>query len=111
MQIRAEICWWRSAAVRGWRGCSGYWAFVESYLSHYAMYAPNRLCSQSPNHCRRFVQKNLLVEITSNARLARLLSWALRKHIFICYTLYTAGARPTPRALDSADPAKKAGNG
>lgn len=40
----------------------------------------------------RFVQKNLLVEITSNARVARLLSWALRKHTFISYTLYTAGA-------------------
>ena len=41
---------------------------------------------------RRFVQRNLLVEITSNAQAARLLSWALRKHTFISYALYTAGA-------------------
>jgi len=32
------------------------------------------------------------VEITSNAQAARLLSWALRKHTFISYALYTAGA-------------------
>ncbi len=32
------------------------------------------------------------MEITSNAQAARLLSWALRKHTFISYALYTAGA-------------------
>jgi len=38
------------------------------------------------------VQKNLLVEITSNARLARIFGWALRRHTFVSYSLYTAGA-------------------
>jgi len=39
----------------------------------------------------RFVQKNLLVEITSNARLARVFGWLLRRHSFASYSLYTAG--------------------
>jgi hypothetical protein len=42
--------------------------------------------------CCRFIQKNLLVEITSNARLARLFGWLLRRHTFVSYSLYTAGA-------------------
>ena len=33
------------------------------------------------------------MEITSNAQAARLLSWALRKHTFISYAMYTAGAK------------------
>lgn len=39
----------------------------------------------------RFVQTNLLVEITSNARLARVFGWLLRRHTFVSYSLYTAG--------------------
>ena len=39
------------------------------------------------------------MEITSNAQAARLLSWALRKHTFISYALYTAGACPIMRVV------------
>ena len=33
------------------------------------------------------------MEITSNARLARLFGWLLRRHTFVSYSLYTAGVR------------------
>jgi hypothetical protein len=45
--------------------------------------------------CRRFVEKNLLVEITSSARLQRLFGWALKRHTIISYSLYIAGWQQT----------------
>ncbi len=50
---------------------------------------------------RRFVQKNLLVEITSNARLARVFGWLLRRHSFASYSLYTAGDPQAPVHIDA----------
>ena len=32
-----------------------------------------------------------MVEITSNAQLARLFGWALKKHTILTFALYTAG--------------------
>lgn len=54
------------------------------------------LCGAGVGALRRFVQKNLLVEVTSNARLARVFGWLLRRHTFASYSLYTAGCRRAP---------------
>lgn len=54
------------------------------------------LCEISQSHqanavlCR-FVKNNLLVEITSNAKLSRLFGWLLKRHSIVSYSLYTAG--------------------
>ncbi len=40
----------------------------------------------------RFIQNQLTVEITSNATLAHLFGWVLKKHTIIAFSLYTAGA-------------------
>ena len=42
----------------------------------------------------RFIQNQLTVEVTSNATLAHLFGWLLKKHTIIAFSLYTAGARP-----------------
>ena len=42
----------------------------------------------------RFIQNQLTVEITSNATLAHLFGWVLKKHTIIAFSLYTAGAPP-----------------
>ncbi|EIE23739.1 phosphatidate cytidylyltransferase [Coccomyxa subellipsoidea C-169] len=39
----------------------------------------------------RFIRNQLVVEITSNAQLARLFGWALKKHTILTFALYTAG--------------------
>ena len=39
----------------------------------------------------RFINNNLVVEITSSARLARAFGWVLARHTALCYALYTAG--------------------
>ena len=39
----------------------------------------------------RFVKKQLVVEITSSAKLAHLFGWIMRRHSLIAYSLYTAG--------------------
>ena len=39
----------------------------------------------------RFIQVQLTVEVTSNARLAHLFGWVLKKHTIIAFSLYTAG--------------------
>ncbi|KAK9839682.1 hypothetical protein WJX81_005827 [Elliptochloris bilobata] len=39
----------------------------------------------------RFIQNQLTVEVTSNARLAHLFGWLLKKHTIIAFSLYTAG--------------------
>ncbi|KAK9823657.1 hypothetical protein WJX72_004460 [[Myrmecia] bisecta] len=39
----------------------------------------------------RFVNSQLVVEITSNAKLAHLFGWILRRHTVMSYSLYTAG--------------------
>lgn len=38
----------------------------------------------------RFIKNNLMVEITSSARLARILGWVLKRHTLVCFSLYTA---------------------
>ena len=45
-----------------------------------------------PWWARRFIQNQLVVEVTSNAQLAHLFGWALRKHGILAFALYTAGA-------------------
>ena len=39
----------------------------------------------------RFIRNQLVVEITSSARLAHLFGWALKKHTILAFMLYTAG--------------------
>ena len=39
----------------------------------------------------RFVKNQLVVEITSSAKLAHLFGWIMRRHSLIAYSLYTAG--------------------
>jgi hypothetical protein len=39
-----------------------------------------------------------VVEVTSNAQLAHLFGWALKKHGILAFALYTAGA-PLPLAF------------
>ena len=39
----------------------------------------------------RFVKNQLVVEITSNAKLAHIFGWILRRHSLVAYSLYTAG--------------------
>ena len=39
----------------------------------------------------RFIRNQLVVEITTNAQLARLFGWALKKHTILTFSLYTAG--------------------
>lgn len=39
----------------------------------------------------RFVKNQLVVEITSSAKLAHLLGWVMRRHSLLAYSLYTAG--------------------
>lgn len=39
----------------------------------------------------RFIKKNLVVEITSSARLFHLLGWVIRRHTMISFSMYTAG--------------------
>jgi hypothetical protein len=51
--------------------------------------APNQASWRRPR-CR-FIKNNLLVEITSDRRLALLFSLALRRHTIISYSLYIAG--------------------
>ena len=41
---------------------------------------------------RRFIERNLLVEITSDARLLRVFGWMLTRHPVMAYALYTGGA-------------------
>lgn len=89
-----------------WHGhnlCTDCWEGSYPFLSHiteqlaYTSERPSR-CVYSKGHNnplsylhRSFVQKNLLVEITSNARLARVFGWLLKRHTFASYSLYTAG--------------------
>lgn len=40
---------------------------------------------------RRFIKNNLIVEITSSARLARMFGWLLKRHTMLSFYLYTAG--------------------
>lgn len=42
---------------------------------------------------RSFIKNNLLVEITSDRRLAQLFALAIRRHTIISYSLYIAGER------------------
>lgn len=51
----------------------------------------------------RFIKNNLIVEITSSARLARMFGWLLKRHTILSFYLYTAGfvrwagtQQPTP---------------
>lgn len=46
--------------------------------------------------CLRFIRNQLVVEITSNAQLARLFGWALKKHTILTFALYTAGKCSLP---------------
>lgn len=39
----------------------------------------------------RFIKKNLMVEVTSSARLAGLLGLVLRRHTLLCFSLYCGG--------------------
>lgn len=39
----------------------------------------------------RFIKNNLMVEITSSARLASILGLVLRRHTLVCFSLYCAG--------------------
>jgi phosphatidate cytidylyltransferase len=39
----------------------------------------------------RFIKNNLIVEITSSARLARMFGWLLKRHTMLAFYLYTAG--------------------
>ncbi|KAL4435606.1 hypothetical protein ABPG77_002569 [Micractinium sp. CCAP 211/92] len=39
----------------------------------------------------RFIKNNLIVEITSSARLARMFGWLLKRHTILSFYLYTAG--------------------
>lgn len=39
----------------------------------------------------RFIKKNLMVEVTSSAKLASVLGLLLKRHTVICFSLYTAG--------------------
>lgn len=43
------------------------------------------------NNHRRFIKNNLIVEITSSARLARMFGWLLKRHTMLSFYLYTAG--------------------
>jgi phosphatidate cytidylyltransferase len=43
----------------------------------------------------RFINKNLLIEVTSDKRLARMFYWALKHHNLISYSLYMFGELPT----------------
>jgi hypothetical protein len=40
---------------------------------------------------RRFIKNNLMVEVTSSARLARVLGWLLRRHTMLSFSLYCTG--------------------
>ena len=44
-------------------------------------------------YCCRFVKNQLVVEITSSAKLAHLLGWVMRRHSLLAYSLYTAGVQ------------------
>ena len=44
----------------------------------------------------RFIRNQLVVEITSSARLAHLFGWALKKHTILAFMLYTAGECTLP---------------
>ena len=46
-----------------------------------------------PPRRRSFIKNNLAVEISSSARLARVLGWLLRRHSMLAYGLYCAGGR------------------
>ena len=48
----------------------------------------------------RFIQNQLTVEITSNATLAHLFGWVLKKHTIIAFSLYTAGASTEPVPIE-----------
>lgn len=39
----------------------------------------------------RFIKNNLMIEITSSARLARILGWVMRRHTLLSFSLYTGG--------------------
>lgn len=39
----------------------------------------------------RFIKNNLLVEVTSNKKLAHVLGWVLKRHTMLSYLLYVAG--------------------
>ena len=39
----------------------------------------------------RFIKNNLMVEVTSSARLSGVLGLVLRRHSFLCFAMYTAG--------------------
>lgn len=56
----------------------------------------------------RFIKNNLIVEITSSARLARMFGWLLKRHTILSFYLYTAGfvrcgfVRPPARSIQRA---------
>jgi len=54
----------------------------------------------------RFIQNQLTVEVTSNARLAHLFGWVLKKHTIIAFSLYTAGAARGGGARHRGRPAR-----
>ena len=47
----------------------------------------------------RFVKNQLVVEITSSAKLAHIFGWIMRRHSLVAYSLYTAGQPPQLSAL------------
>ena len=49
----------------------------------------------------RFIRNQLVVEITSSARLAHLFGWALKKHTILAFMLYTAGECSLPKPSNS----------
>ena len=53
-----------------------------------------------PCQCR-FIRNQLVVEITSSARLAHLFGWALKKHTILAFMLYTAGESLLPKPRNS----------
>ena len=54
---------------------------------------PHTLHHHTHTHAppRRFIKNNLVVEITSSARLARMFGWLLKRHTIVSFYLYCAG--------------------
>lgn len=82
--------------------CSIKAALIQHEIAREFQRQGDGLCGAGVRAVRRFVQKNLLVEVTSNARLARVFGWLLRRHTFASYSLYTAGCRRAPPAFPRA---------
>ena len=87
--------------------CMKEWNTCSAYLHHALRFVlPSAPCfcnwkalclALTTRRLHRFVKNQLVVEITSSAKLAHLFGWIMRRHSLIAYSLYTAGNKTCER--------------